>query len=1118
VVVLNVGVEAFDEALKLTPQNHANRPDVLSNMSNALHARFQKTGAISDLKKAIDLGEEAVKATPAENREDLASYWCSLGNLLTSRFKSSTPASRSPSDLDAATRSYQEAVQVALETDPQRSLYLLCLGASFRNLFELNGSVNDWSAAVSAYGEAAKSAPRNDSLRSSSLKDLNLILILRLHKALDKSENEWDSAVQGSEEEQLNSGDSANRPIFLEFLGSLSLNRFQMMNSMKALDLSVKALKEANELTPEDHPNKFVAVAKLGASLQHRFEMTGSLVDLNEAIRAHRKSVQLIPNGHPAKGAVVDNLGGALWRRAETTGSMDDLNEGIEAFIVAVGIEVTNGVKRGYRLNNLAGALLERYKRTSSVDDLKEAVSDWEQSIELIPKGDQERPGILSSLANGLLAQFDWFGELKYLDASITANRQAVNETPVNYPYRGGHLNNLGIALHRRAEQTRLLQDVNDAVETLEAAIEATPKGNQERRTYLSNVCSALQLRYGISDKTSLDDVDRAIKLQQQVVNSALKDHPGNASYLLNLGEALRLRFEHTQSPDDCNSAVEAYERSAESISSPPRQRILSARKAADLLFNQEPERASRLLSAAVDLLPLTGPRTGHRDDKQVLLETFSGLASEAASLAVRAGALVSSVISSERVLECLRLLELGRGIMAGMYLDTRSDTSELKKNHPEIAEKFDSLRSELDTIASSSTSPPSDLKSQITRRYDISKEFEELVGAIRQLEGFERFLLGPSSSDLKSLASLHPIVYVNVSRFGADAFLVTETDLQHLSLPDLSYEDVEKKGKEFVKMVESHSAISARRDRIFMNGILKWLWDVAIDPILSRLGYTDPPRDDDSWPRVMWLPVGQLNLFPLHAAGIHDDDSKRTALDRVISMYAPTLRALSHARSQIGTASRKALQTILLASMPTTPNKSPLPFATQEIDALDHFLPSSVPRVVQQNPTKEDVLDALRNSSVTHLACHGQVDSNPSKSHLLFQDWETNPLSVADISAIELNYVRLIVLSACHAANMRNLRLLDEGIHLAGACQLAGFPTVIGTLWQVQDQFSPTVSEVVYRTMLTQENTLDINKAAKGLHLAVRKVREDSRQRKFKGGKGTDDPMAWAPYIHVGV
>src|SRR5271170_6117255 len=62
--VLNVGVEAFDEALKLTPNNHANRPDVLSNMSNAVHLRFQQTGAISDLNNAIELGEKAIKETP----------------------------------------------------------------------------------------------------------------------------------------------------------------------------------------------------------------------------------------------------------------------------------------------------------------------------------------------------------------------------------------------------------------------------------------------------------------------------------------------------------------------------------------------------------------------------------------------------------------------------------------------------------------------------------------------------------------------------------------------------------------------------------------------------------------------------------------------------------------------------------------------------------------------------------------------------------------------------------------------------------------------------------------------------------------------------------------------
>jgi len=1119
VEVLDISLDAFEEAVKLTPKNHANRADTLSNLSNALHVRFQKTGSEIDLGTAIELGKEAVRETPAENRVDLASNLCSLGNLLTSRYKRPFPTGGSVSDFDAAFNCYQEAIKAAPESDPQRSLYCLCLGASFRDRYRLNGLVDDWNGAVKSY-RAAANAASSESLRSASLNDLNLILTLRLQSEFDKSEPEWDAAVRETEEEQSKSGDTANRPNFLGSLGTLSLKRFRKSNSMKALDLAVETLNQACQSASDSYPNKFEISSNLGASLQHRFEMTGSLADLDEAIATHRKTLQLVPHTPQWKSLVLDNLGGALWRRAETTGSMENLNEGIESFIEAVELETTNGVRRGYRLNNLAGALLERYSRTSAVDDLKEAVNAWQQAIELIPTGDQERPGILSSLANGLREQFDWFGEMKYLDASITANQQAVKETPENYPYRGGHLNNLAVALYRRAERTRLMQDVNDAVEMSKAAIKATPKGHHEMPSYLNSLCSALQLRYSISEKVSIIDIDAAIEIQQQGLKSTPKDHPGTATHLLTLAKAFQLRFEHSHSVEDRNSAVDAYERSVGSRSSPPRQRIMSARKAADLIYNQDPEKASKLLSVAVDLLPLTNPRTGHRDDKQVLLGQFRGLASDAASLAVRAERMGSTDLSSDRILECLRLLELGRGIMGGMYLDTRSDTTELKMKYSETAQKFDLLRSELDAFSSSAVLlARSDLKSQITRRYNASKEFEELVRSIRQLEGFERFLLGPTISELKNLASLHSIVYVNASRFGADAFLITGKELQHLSLPDLTYVDVEKKATELIKMIESHNAISARRDRIMLKEILKWLWDVVVEPILIKLGYSDPHQTGDKWPRVIWIPVGELNLFPLHAAGIHDDSSNRTTLDRVISTYSPTLRALSHAKAQIGTAGREHIQTILLASMPTTPNKSPLPYAVQEIDTLDSLLPATVSRVIQRNPTKSDVLEALRKSSVAHFACHGQVDSNPSKSRLLFRDWESNPLSVADISEIELSSARLIVLSACHAANIRNITLLDEGIHLAGACQLAGFPTVIGTLWQVQDQFSPTVSDVLYRTMLVQDDdVLDINKAAEGLHFAVRKVREDSRQRKFKAGKGTDDPMSWAPYIHVGV
>ena len=50
---------------------------------------------------------------------------------------------------------------------------------------------------------------------------------------------------------------------------------------------------------------------------------------------------------------------------------------------------------------------------------------------------------------------------------------------------------------------------------------------------------------------------------------------------------------------------------------------------------------------------------------------------------------------------------------------------------------------------------------------------------------------------------------------------------------------------------------------------------------------------------------------------------------------------------------------------------------------------------------------------------------------------------------------------------------------------------------------------------MLTVEDKLDIRNAARGLHFAIRKLREvllkESRSM-------TSDPVTWASYIHVGV
>jgi CHAT domain-containing protein len=182
-----------------------------------------------------------------------------------------------------------------------------------------------------------------------------------------------------------------------------------------------------------------------------------------------------------------------------------------------------------------------------------------------------------------------------------------------------------------------------------------------------------------------------------------------------------------------------------------------------------------------------------------------------------------------------------------------------------------------------------------------------------------------------------------------------------------------------------------------------------------------------------------------------------------------------------------------------------------------NNLLPRSIKRVKLRHPTKSTVLENIKQCSIAHFACHGEVNPDPSKSRILLSDWETVSFSVSDMARIKLSQGQLGYLSTCHAANNRNLALLDEAIQMAGACQLAGFPAVVGALWQIPDEQSARVAECVYRAMLTgAKDKLDIRKAANGLHFAIREIREKSRLK--MRSRIFSSPVDWAPYIHVGV
>jgi len=287
---------------------------------------------------------------------------------------------------------------------------------------------------------------------------------------------------------------------------------------------------------------------------------------------------------------------------------------------------------------------------------------------------------------------------------------------------------------------------------------------------------------------------------------------------------------------------------------------------------------------------------------------------------------------------------------------------------------------------------------------------------------------------------------------------------------------------------------------------VLEWLWDAVAEPVLTVLGITGRPQPGGAWPRLCWCPSGFLSLLPLHAAGHHATRAEavpRTAMDRVVSTYTPTVQALSSPPSAGD--GLKACE-YLVVVMPRTPGASDLPGASVEARFLRGLFGDRVRLLgaVDGRPpaTVADVLEALPASRCVHFGCHALSDINaPSAGGLLLEDGRERLLSVRDLIEMDLDGLELAFLSACDTARP-SPALLDEVVHLASAFRVAGYPHVVATLWEIGDRSAAYITERFYRALSEHESP------AAALHRAVRQLREDLPGR----------PSQWAAHIHVGA
>ncbi|KAF3232311.1 hypothetical protein TWF192_010074 [Orbilia oligospora] len=762
-------------------------------------------------------------------------------------------------------------------------------------------------------------------------------------------------------------------------------------------------------------------------------------------------------------------------KKFEKTGDINHLEKAIQA--CKENIAATwYPQDKSRALGNLSLYLFDKFNRTGNLHEIHRVIKTGEEALKVSEMGSREHPEralFLTNFSNFLIARYNRTGDLEDLQKSIKLGQEALGMCQENITYHkaGLSLGALASFLLQRFCRTDDLDDLDQAIEAGEEASTVRLLDGLDVTIMLTNLAASYQLRY---EKTGNNkDLQMAVERGEGALAAMPTDKPQRTALLssieagekavagthhndremgtglINLAESFRTKFDYTGAPADFEKAVSPFQEAARISHAAPKNRIFSARSVALMLATENRwVEGSNMAALAVELLPLMAPRQLAQRDQRYILGEFAGLAPIAASLIIIAG-------KDGYASRAVQLLELGRGVITGLRFGTRSDLTMLRLRHPEVAQR--------------------------------------VVEEIRRLPEFKNFLRPPQAGELVAAASGGPIIFINVSMFRCDALLVQSRGIRSLALPDLREKDI-KSNVEFINSVRSGSVPASSKsaiDRIFH--ILEWLWDATVSLILNELGFSGPPLGDD-WPRVWWVPTGQLTSLPLHAAGYHRRQSTDTTLDRVISSYSPSIKALMYCRSNSRIAPKFSSDEALLVCMNRTPGYSDLEYTTEEVDALEGLLSNQIQTVKLERPTKREVLEHLSKCTIYHFAGHGKSDPlDPSKSALLVSDWEENSLTVEQLIGLDFRKTSrppwLAYLSACSTSDSNIKKLHGESINLATACQLAGFQHVVGTLWEVSDRESVNVAKDFYHT-IDVGGVVDDWKVSLGVHKATRRLR----------------------------
>ncbi|KAJ1302915.1 hypothetical protein OPQ81_003213 [Rhizoctonia solani] len=1105
---INRAIESMSIILAIAPDDHpASMLPVLKTLGMCHSKKFQRLGcapsALADLEKAMEYHSLALTLTPDGHRY-LQGLLANLGgieyqsralaltqdgnpelrNLLSSlavahgiRFGRLSELH----DLNKAIEYQTRLLAIPSDDYPDLATQLHDLWKCHTWRFERLGEPNDIDKVIEYRSRLLAMTPDADPDLFIRIGDLGMCHTQRFDRSGELGDLE--KAIEYlARALALAPNDYTKFPTLLTNLGASHMKRFRRLGELDDIEKAIEYNSIALNLTPDGDPQWTNALINLGASHLHRFEHLDDLIDIAKAIEYQSQALSWTPKDHSHFSSLLDNLGASLAKRFKRLGALEDIEKAIEYQFRALASTPDDHLHLRIRLVNLGLSHRHRFQGLGELGDLEKAIEYQSRALAVTPDDHSDLPTLLDNLGACHNLRCGHLGELGDIEKSIEYHSRAIALTPDGHSRLPSWLGHLGGSYFLLFHHLGRPSDLQKSIDYHSRAVALTPDRHQDFTRHLTNLGESYSRRFLLLGDRN--DMEKAYECKKRSLSVTPDGHPTLPGQHYSLAELLLACQSSTGAPRDKFQYSYAWAKRASKISA------LNCIEA---------------YQTTIDLLPQfiwLGATTNQRYEN---LQTTGKLAVEAAAAAIR----------SSNYSLALEWLEHARCVVWNQSLMLRSPLDQLHSVNPDLATRLQIVANQLHHAGSESResraiAPGSLTPEQIAQEHRrLAKEHHELLSQARKLPGLEDFLQPVKANSLIHAARNGPVVVINCHEDRCDALVILpqQDQVHSIPLPDFSQEIAEYLRSEMQSSLRYKGFRQRkpvledefRREEGF-GEVLTLLWYGIVKPVLDFLGYTHNVPTGDL-PHVTWCPTGTISFLPLHAAGDYDQPHSRV-FNYVISSYTPTLTALL-----TSTPSSLSLDTKILAvGQEGTPGQGHLPGTARELAFVNQHTQGRVQysKLVDNQATTTAVLDAMEQHDWVHLACHAHQNlGNPTESGFFLHD---AVLDLASINRRSFKNKGLAFLSACQTAK-GDEKLPDEAVHLASGMLMAGYTSVIGTMWSVMDEDAPLVADKVYGQLM-KDGKIGNGETGKALHNAVSELREKVGEKEF--GR-------WVPYIHIG-